>query len=174
MKFFIYMYIYFRYREGLSKPSPEEYNCIRAFRLTEVAKWFAEQNIDGNSVIKVMRLSDKKVPYLIHNESSEKSSFHLKRSVLLSSGGILVHALILHYCIWYMKCKLKFFHQIREGSEDAVGGLMFEPMQHTSPPVDEVRALEQLSLQPKPEVSMNTTPGEPTCILCDQSWKAFV
>ncbi|ROT80672.1 putative protein SMG7-like [Penaeus vannamei] len=105
----------YKYREGLSKPSPEEYNCIRAFRLTEVAKWFAEQNIDGNSVIK-----------------------------------------------------------IREGSEDAVGGLMFEPMQHTSPPVDEVRALEQLSLQPKPEVSMKITPGGQTCIFCDKSLKAFV
>lgn len=54
----------------------------------------------------------------------------------------------------------KFSHQIREGSEDAVGGLIFEPMQHTSPPVDEVRALEQLSLQPKPEVGVSVAPDD--------------
>lgn len=82
----------YKYREGLSKPSPEEYNCIRASRLTDIAKWFAEQVIDGNSVIKIC-----------------------------------------------------------EGSEETSGGLTFEPMKHSSPPVDEVRALEQLSLQPKPE-----------------------
>lgn len=83
----------YKYREGLSKPSPEEYNLIRASRLTDIAKWFAEQSIDGNCVIK-----------------------------------------------------------IREGSDNSSsGGIRFEPMQHTSPPVDEVRALEQLSLQPKPQ-----------------------
>lgn len=67
-----------------------------------------------------------------------------------------------------MKYMSKFFYQIREGSEDAVGGLVFEPMQHTSPPVDEVRALEQLSLQPKPEVIINITPGELTHTLYDR------
>ncbi|KAK7078886.1 Protein smg7 [Halocaridina rubra] len=81
----------YKYREGLCKPSPEEYNCIRASRLTDVAKWFSDQSIDGNFVIK-----------------------------------------------------------IRDGSGNAItGGVRFEPMQHSSPPVDEVRALEQLSLQPK-------------------------
>ena len=48
------MYFLTRYREGLSKPSPEEYNLIRASRLTNVARWFAEQNIEGNAVIKVI------------------------------------------------------------------------------------------------------------------------
>ncbi|XP_066975128.1 nonsense-mediated mRNA decay factor SMG7-like isoform X4 [Macrobrachium rosenbergii] len=92
----------YKYREGLSKPSPEEYNLIRASRLTDIAKWFAEQSIDGNCVIK-----------------------------------------------------------IREGSDNSSsGGIRFEPMQHTSPPVDEVRALEQLSLQPKPQEKQSGKKGK--------------
>ncbi|CAL4098809.1 unnamed protein product, partial [Meganyctiphanes norvegica] len=85
----------YKYREGLSKASPDEYNLIRASRLQDLAKWFVEQNVDGNAVIKV------------------------------SVSG-----------------------------EAGVGGdqqqRMFEPMQHLSPPPEEVRALEQLSLQPIP------------------------
>lgn len=42
-----------------------------------------------------------------------------------------------------------FWQQVCERSE---GGMTFEPMQNSNPPVDEVRALEQLSLQPKSEV----------------------
>ncbi|KAK8388592.1 hypothetical protein O3P69_020530 [Scylla paramamosain] len=79
----------FKYREGLSKPSPEEYNNLRASRLIDVAMWFTEQSIDGNSVIRVCERSE--------------------------------------------------------------GGMTFEPMQNSNPPVDEVRALEQLSLHPKSE-----------------------
>ncbi|KAK3886902.1 hypothetical protein Pcinc_008970 [Petrolisthes cinctipes] len=91
----------FKYREGLCKPSPEEYNCIRASRLTDVAKWFTEQVIDGNFVIK-----------------------------------------------------------IREGTSSVSGGLTFEPMHHSSPPVDEVRALEQLSLHPSVEEKSSSRRGK--------------
>lgn len=38
--------------------------------------------------------------------------------------------------------------------ENCEGGVTFEPMQNSNPPVDEVRALEQLSLHPKIEVKM--------------------
>lgn len=39
-----------------------------------------------------------------------------------------------------------------KGNDDTSGVLTFEPLQHSSPSADEVRALEQLSLQPKSEV----------------------
>ncbi|XP_050717150.1 nonsense-mediated mRNA decay factor SMG7-like isoform X3 [Eriocheir sinensis] len=88
----------YKYREGLSRLSPEEYNCLRASRLTDVAMWFTEQIIDGNSVIRVCEKSE--------------------------------------------------------------GGVTFEAMQNSNPPVDEVRALEQLSLHPKCEEKPSSRRGK--------------
>ena len=44
-----------RYKEGLTKQNPEEYNLLRAVRLVELAKWFSQQASDDEvPVIKVI------------------------------------------------------------------------------------------------------------------------
>lgn len=50
-----------------------------------------------------------------------------------------------------------YFHAIilcEQVCEKSEGVVTFEPMQNSNPPVDEVRALEQLSLHPKCEVKI--------------------
>ena len=51
--------------------------------------------------------------------------------------------------VFVLVSEIIFWQQVCERSE---GKITFEPMQNSNPPVDEVRALEQLSLQPKSEV----------------------